>query len=88
LRLSTARGGLGAKSHGIALRAKVNCGHCENVGEGGTKNCREHAVCQEWGLHCFRKTFASDHYRNRSDKGGLREIQKWLGHHSLDVTIR
>jgi integrase len=72
----------------LALRAGVNCGHCENVGQGGDKNCNKHAVCQEWGLHRFRKTFASKHYQHNSNRGGLRVIQRWLGHHSLDVTIR
>ncbi|MGA8490291.1 MAG: site-specific integrase [Terriglobales bacterium] len=68
----------------LALRAGLNCGRCEDVGEGGDKNCKEHAVCQEWGLHRFRKTFATNHLHNGAN---IRQIQKWLGHHSLDVTI-
>jgi integrase/recombinase XerD len=68
----------------LALRAGLNCGRCKDVGEGGEKNCKEHAVCQEWGLHRFRKTFATNHLHNGAN---IRQIQKWLGHHSLDVTI-
>lgn len=68
----------------LALRAKLNCGRCKDVGEGGEMNCKEDAVCQEWGLHRFRKTFATNHLHNGAN---IRQIQKWLGHHSLDVTI-
>lgn len=69
----------------LALRSELNCGHCANVGEGGEKNCTEHAVCQQWGIHRFRKTFATKHLHKGTN---IRQIQKWLGHHSLDVTIR
>lgn len=68
----------------LALRAGLNCGRCEDVGEGGEMNCKENGVCQEWGLHRFRKTFATHHLHNGAN---IRQIQKWLGHHSLDVTI-
>ena len=68
----------------LALRAKLNCGRCKDVGEGGEMNCKNDAVCQEWGLHRFRKTFATNHLHNGAN---IRQIQKWLGHHSLDVTI-
>jgi integrase/recombinase XerD len=43
----------------IAHRAELNCGHCKNVGEAGKQNCKDHAVCGEWGLHRFRKTCAT-----------------------------
>jgi integrase len=49
-----------------------------------TMNCKDDAVCQKWGLHRFRKTFATNHLHNGVN---IRQIQKWLGHHSLDVTI-
>ena len=48
------------------------------------KNCKEHAVCEEWELHRFRKTSASTYLLNGAN---IRQIQKWLGHHSLDVTL-
>jgi integrase/recombinase XerD len=69
----------------LALRAGLNCGRCKDVGEGGEMNCKEHAVCQEWGPHRFRKTFATNQLHGGTN---IRQIQKWLGHHSLDVTIR
>lgn len=68
----------------LAHRAELNCGHCKNVGEKKKQNCKEHAVCGEWELHRFRKTFASTHLHNGAN---IRQIQKWLGHHSLDVTL-
>ncbi|HLZ43757.1 MAG TPA: site-specific integrase [Candidatus Sulfotelmatobacter sp.] len=68
----------------LAHRAKLNCGHCKGVGEKKQQNCKEHAVCGEWELHRFRKTFASTHLHNGAN---IRQIQKWLGHHSLDVTL-
>jgi integrase/recombinase XerD len=69
----------------LALRASLNCGRCKDVGEGGEESCKDHAVCQEWGLHRFRKTFATNQLHGGTN---IRQIQKWLGHHSLDVTIR
>jgi integrase len=68
----------------LAHRAKLNCGHCKNLGEKKKQNCKEHAVCGEWELHRFRKTFAGTHLHNGAN---IRQIQKWLGHHSLDVTL-
>jgi site-specific recombinase XerD len=37
------------------------------------------------GAARFRKTFATNHLHGGTD---IRKIQLWLGHHSLDVTIR
>ncbi|MGB7495042.1 MAG: tyrosine-type recombinase/integrase [Candidatus Acidiferrum sp.] len=66
----------------LAHRAGLNCGRC--VGEDGTR-CSDHAVCGEWELHRFRKTFACWHHeRNHVSVNTLRE---WLGHESLDVTL-
>jgi len=42
----------------LALRAGLNCREC--VTRRG-QNCATHPVCGEWGLHKFRKTFATMH---------------------------
>jgi integrase len=68
----------------LAHRAGLNCGYCFGVGAGKKQNCKEDAVCGEFELHRLRKTFASDHLHNGAH---VRQIQKWLGHHSLDVTL-
>jgi integrase len=44
-----------------------------------------HPICGEWGLHKFRKTFATFH----SEAGvSPRTIQIWLGHSDLATTLR
>ena len=48
-------------------------------------SCGEAPVCEKWILHRFRKNFATD----RHDAGAAaRKIQKWLGHSSLETTLR
>ena len=51
----------------------------------GTKkrSCKDHAVCKEFFLHRFRKTFAT-----RLHHAGvpLRDLQKILGHKHLSTT--
>lgn len=42
----------------LALRAGLNCGEC--LTKDG-KSCATQAICREWGLHKFRKTFATMH---------------------------
>jgi integrase len=42
----------------LALRAGLNCGEC--LTKHG-KSCATQAMCREWGLHKFRKTFATMH---------------------------
>jgi hypothetical protein len=37
----------------LALKARLNCGHCVN--KKGLR-CDEHAVCENWELHKFRKS--------------------------------
>ena len=65
-----------------ALRAGLNCGHCVNK-RGHT--CKGKPVCSRWSLHKFRRTFASWHH----DSGiSARTLQAWLGHSSLDTTLR
>jgi integrase/recombinase XerD len=66
----------------LAFRAGMNCGEC--VTKGG-KSCTNHPVCGAWGLHKFRKTFATMH----SEAGvSPRTIQRWLGHSDLATTLR
>jgi integrase/recombinase XerD len=70
----------------IALRAKVNCGHCKSPWTAGrypTKKievtCATHPVCQHHYLYRLRKTCAS----NWEAKGvPVRTIQYMLGHNS------
>jgi integrase/recombinase XerD len=65
-----------------AHRAGLNCGEC--VTKGGV-TCSARPVCGEWGLHKFRKTFATMH----SEAGvSPRTIQRWLGHSDLATTLR
>jgi integrase len=48
------------------------------------QSCKDHAVCTEFGLHRFRKTFATHHHK----KGvPVRTIQCWLEHSSLETTL-
>jgi integrase len=66
----------------LAKREGLNCGGCVNrKGE----SCSCNAMCSSWGLHRFRKTFASLHHDNGVP---VRTIQRWLRHSSLDTTLR
>jgi integrase/recombinase XerD len=66
----------------LAFRAGLNCGEC--VTKKGQR-CSNRPVCSEWGLHKFRKTFATMH----SDAGvSAPTIQRWLGHSDLATTLR
>lgn len=56
----------------LALKAGLNCGH--RVNKNGLR-CDKHAVCENWELHKFRKTFATSHH----EKGGI------FGPHSAKV---
>jgi integrase len=56
----------------------------------GTQNgkpvsCADAPVCEHWILHRFRKNFATDRHQARVS---ARQIQKWLGHSSLETTLR
>jgi integrase/recombinase XerD len=66
----------------LAFRAGLNCGECFNK-QG--QCCSDHAMCHQWGLHKFRKTFATLHHEAGVS---VRTIQRWLGHSSLDTTLR
>jgi integrase/recombinase XerD len=66
----------------LALRTGLNCGQCHNaLGQ----CCANAATCEQFGLHRFRKTFATFHH-----EAGVsaRTIQRWLRHSSLDTTLR
>jgi integrase len=66
----------------LAKRKGLNCGGCVNrKGE----SCAGNAVCSNWGLHRFRKTFATLHHDNGVP---VRTIQRWLRHSSLETTLR
>lgn len=76
----------------IALRAGLNCGQCHTEitkGEGDTRrpvkvSCKDHAVCEHFYLHRFRKTCAT----RWSETPGIstNTIRAWLGHKSLNTT--
>lgn len=66
----------------IAHRAGLNCGGCYNR---AGHCCKDDPMCREWGLHRFRKTFATLHHEAGVS---VRTIQRWLRHSSLDTTLR
>ncbi len=75
----------------IALRAKVNCGHCTAPWTAGRYHtarkievtCETHPVCEHHYLHRLRKTCTS----NWEASGvPVRTIQFMLGHKSLETT--
>lgn len=65
----------------LAFRNGLNCGHCVNK-KGRT--CDKHPVCEAFGLHKWRKTFATWHHHRGVS---AHELMKWLGHSSLDTTL-
>jgi integrase len=68
-----------------ALAAGLNCGHCTGTVDGKIVSCKDAACCERWTLHRFRKTFATLHHANGVP---ARTIQLWLGHESLETTLR
>jgi integrase len=76
----------------IALRAGLNCRRCRTKLTKGSYDhkhvaevtCAKAPVCERWKLHRFRKTRAT-----RWMEAGIpvRNIQKWLGHRSLETTM-
>jgi integrase/recombinase XerD len=67
----------------LAFRAGMNCGECYT--KSGKKCCATAAMCKHWGLHKFRKTFATLHHEAGVP---VRTIQRWLRHSSLETTLR
>lgn len=66
----------------IALKGGLNCGNCVNR---KGLSCKTNAVCEYWSLHKFRRTFATFHHERGVP---VRKLQKWLGHESLETTLR
>lgn len=71
-----------AKLKSLALRAGLNCGHCINK---PGQSCTHKPVCNRWSLHKFRRTFATMHHESGVS---ARTLQAWLGHSSLETTLR
>lgn len=66
----------------LAFRAGLNCGECVNK---SGLSCGSSPTCGEWGLHKFRKTFATLH-----NEGGIpvSTLRLWLGHSDLATTLQ
>jgi integrase/recombinase XerD len=74
------------KCKALAKRAGLNCGHCVNK---KGLSCFKHLVCDNWTLHKFRRTWATNHMLNGVP---LPVIQQWIGvaltgGHGLDYFI-
>jgi integrase/recombinase XerD len=68
-----------------AFNGGLNCGKCIGKEGGKDVSCTDAPVCERFILHKLRKNFATD----REAKGAkARKIQKWLGHSSLETTLR
>jgi integrase len=69
----------------LAFRADLNCGRCHGKLNGKPARCSSHPICQEFGLHKFRHTYATTLLRDGVD---ILSVQKLLGHKDLDSTRR
>jgi integrase/recombinase XerD len=68
-----------------AFNGGLNCGKCVGREDKKDVSCADAPVCEKWILHKFRKNFATD----REAQGAKpRKIQRWLGHSSLETTLR
>jgi integrase/recombinase XerD len=65
----------------VAYRAELNCGQC--VTKHGNK-CAEGPYCQDFFLHKFRHTFATNHLRDGVD---IVTLQTWMGHRDIQSTM-
>ena len=65
----------------IAYRAGLNCGNCDK----SDHSCADGPCCDNWFLHKFRATFATQHLQSGVD---LRTVQLWMGHKDLESTMR
>jgi integrase len=80
------------KLKALALDAGLNCGRCRTTVTKGSYDhkrkaevrCAAAPVCERWKLHRFRKTRATRWMENGIP---VRNIQKWLGHRSLETTM-
>jgi integrase/recombinase XerD len=68
-----------------AFKGGLNCGKCIATVDGQPVSCADAPVCEHWILHRFRKNFATDRHEAGAS---ARKIQKWLGHESLETTLR
>ena len=77
----------------IAFRAGLNCGNCVTgsyddrgrIKPGTEKSCKDHAVCEQWTLHKFRRTWAT----NALEEGvPIHVAQEWIGHCDLTTLNR
>jgi len=65
----------------VAQKAGLNCGQC--VTKHGNK-CAKGPHCQNFFLHKFRHTFATEHLRHGVD---IRTLQIWMGHRDIKSTM-
>jgi len=68
-----------------ALVAGLNCGHCISKVNGKEISCADGPYCATWGLHKFRKTYATTLYNGGRGKT-ISEIGEWLGHEDEATT--
>jgi integrase/recombinase XerD len=66
-----------------AFKAGLNCGECNSDVNGKVVSCEDDAVCKTWGIHKFRKTFATTHFLKNPD---IQQIKEWLGHERVETT--
>jgi integrase/recombinase XerD len=69
----------------VAFNGRLNCGKCVGTVNHKEVSCADAPVCEKWILHRFRKNFATDRHQAGAS---ARQIQKWLGHSSLETTLR
>ena len=69
----------------VAFDGGLNCGKCKGTVHGKEVSCADAPVCEKWILHRFRKNFATDRHNGGAS---ARKIKKWLGHSSLETTLR
>lgn len=82
------------KLKNIALRAGLNCGHCEtgkkddrgNIIPGTELHCKTSPVCRQWTLHKMRRTWAT--MLLEQPGVNIYEVQERIGHSDLEMLKR